>query len=113
MDNNDSARAILDYGHSIELAPGSADVHDRLALAYYKQGSRSEAIAQWQQVFLILRQQSDRGPLAETFYTDFSRACEHLHARKLFTELKPDIDLLVRGYLRRNGNYRSNALLRS
>ncbi len=113
MDNNNSARAILDYGHALELAPGTADVHDRLALAYYKQGSRSEAIAQWQQAFLILRQQVDGGRLAETFYTDFSRACEHLRARKLFAELKPDIDLLMRAYLRRNGNYRSNALLRS
>ena len=31
----------------------------------------------------------------------------------LFSDLKPDLDALLRTYLRRNGNYRSNALLHS
>ena len=39
LDSGDTARAIADYEHTLELAPGRADVHDSLAMAYYKQGA--------------------------------------------------------------------------
>ena len=51
--------------------------------------------------------------LPESFWADFSRSCENLRSRKLFNDLKPDVDALLRAYLHRNGNYRSNALLHS
>lgn len=111
FDRGDTARAIADYEHTLELASGRADVHDRLGLAYYKQGARAEAIAQWKQVFSTLAQQVNSTRVPETFWTDFSRTCEHLRTRKLFSELRPDVDAVLRAYLRHNGNYRSNALL--
>ena len=113
VDNGDTARAIADYEHTLELAPGRADVHDRLALAYFKQGARAEAIAQWKQVFSTLGQKVNSMRLPESFWADFSRSCENLRSRELFNDLKPDVDALLRAYLHRNGNYRSNALLHS
>ena len=113
VDSGDIARAITDYQHTLELQPGRADVHDRLALAYYKQGARAEAVAEWKQVLAILAQQVNSTRVPESFWTDFSRACDHLRTRRLFNDLKPDVDALLRGYLQRNGNYRSNALLHS
>jgi cellulose synthase operon protein C len=113
FDGGDTARAIADYEHTLELASGRADVHDSLALAYYKQGARAEAVSQWKQVFSTLGQQVNSMRVPESFWGDFSRTCEHLHSRKLFNEFKPDVDTLLRAYLRRNGNYRSNALLHS
>ena len=82
-------------------------------LAYYKQGARAEAMAQWKLVFSTLGNQVNSTRVLETFWTDFSLTCEHLRSRKLFNGLKPDVDTLLRAYLRRNGNYRSNALLHS
>ncbi len=111
--SGDSVRAIADYKHTLELAPASADVHDSLAVTYYKQGARAQAIAEWKQVFSTLAQQVSSARVPESFWADFSRTCEHLHSRKLFNELKPDVDALLRAYLHRNGNYRSNALLHS
>jgi cellulose synthase operon protein C len=113
FDSGNTAHAIADYEHALELAPGRADVHDSLAMAYYKQGDRAEAVAQWKQVFSTLAQQVNSQRVAESFWTDFSRTCEHLRSRKVFDDLKPDADALLRAYLRRNGNYRSNALLHS
>ena len=113
FDSGDTARAIADYEHTMELAPGRADVHDSLAVAYYKQGARAEAITQWKQVFSALGQQVNSARVPESFWADFSRTCEHLRTRKLFNDLKPDVDALLRVYLRHNGNYRSNALLHS
>ncbi len=113
FDNEDTARAIADYEHALELAPGRADVHDSLALAYYKQGARAEAVAQWKQVFSALGQQANSTRVPESFWSDFSRTCEHLRSRKVFNDLKPDVDALLRLYLRHNANYRSNMLLHS
>ena len=113
FDSGDTARAIADYLHTLELTPGRAEVHDSLAVAYYKQGARGEAIAQWKQVFSTLGQQVNSARVPESFWADFSRTCEHLRRRKRFNDLKPDVDSLLRAYLRRNGTYRSNALLHS
>jgi predicted Zn-dependent protease len=113
FDSGDTARAIADYKHTLELAPGKADVHDSLAVAYYKQGARAEAITEWKQVFSTLGQQVNSTRVPESFWADFSRTCEHLRSRKLFNDLKPDVDALLRVYLRHNGSYRSNAVLHS
>ena len=113
MDNGDARSAIADYNHTLELSPGLAGVHDRLALAYFKAGNREQAIAQWKLVFSTLLAQVNSTRVPETFWTDFGRACDHLHSRHLFAVFKSEADAVVRAYLRRNGNYRSNALLHS
>ncbi len=113
MERGDAGRAIAEYQHTLDLAAAKAEVYDRLALAYYRQGVKTQAVAQWKQLFTLLQQQVGGGRIAESFWSDFGRACDHLHARKLFAELRPEVDGLVRAYLRRNGNYRSNAVLRS
>ena len=111
--NGDTQPAIDDYQHALELSPGQTEMHDRLALAYYQDGKRSEAIAEWKLVFSTLSKQMDSTRVPESFWSDFGRACEHLHSRHLFAALQPDLDSVVRTYLHRNGNYRSNALLHS
>jgi predicted Zn-dependent protease len=112
-ESGDTHSAISDYNHALELTPGHADVLDRLALAYFKQGSRSEALAQWKLALATLKRQIDTERAPESFWTDFARISDHLETRHLFPPLKPNADTLLRVYLHRNGNYRSNALLRS
>ncbi len=86
---------------------------DRLAVAYYKQGSRSEAVAQWKLALASLTRQINNARLPESFWADFAHICSHLQTRRIFAQLKPETDALLRAYLRRNGSYRSNAPLRS
>lgn len=112
-DKGDTGRAIADYSHSLELNSVAAGVLDRLALAHYKQGNRAEALNHWKQALSALLSEFNNGRLRESFWTEFSDICDHLHTRRVFATLKPDADRLIRAYLRRNGNYRSNALLRS
>src|SRR5208282_3548364 len=103
--------AIADYNHTLELSPNRPDVYDSLAVADYKRGDRTTAVAQWKQAFAVLSKQLNSAHVPESFWGDFGRTCDQLRTRKLFAELKPDADSIVRTYLRRNGNYRSNALL--
>ena len=111
--SGDGKHAIADYNHALELSPNHPDVYDSLAVVYYKQGDRASALAQWKQAFAQLSTQLNGARLAESFWADFGRTCDQLAARKMFGELKPDADAILRTYLRRNGNYRSNALLHS
>ena len=111
--SGETKRAIDDYNHTLELSPGRPDVYDSLALAYYKQGDRAAALAQWKQAFAVLSAQLNGVRAPEGFWRDFGRTCDQLHARHLFAELKPDADTIVRTYLRRNGTWLSNAVLHS
>jgi len=109
----DTRHAIADYNHALELSPNRPDVYDSLAVAYYEQGDRAAALAQWKQAFSVMSAQLNGSHLPESFWADFGRTCDQLAARQLFAELKPDADTILRTYLRRNGNFRSNALLHS
>ena len=109
----DAKHAIADYNHGLELSPNHPDIHDSLAVVYYKQGDRAAALAQWKQALAVISTQLDSTRLPESFWADFGRTCDQLAGRHLFGELKPDADAILRVYLRRNGNYRSNALLHS
>jgi tetratricopeptide (TPR) repeat protein len=109
----DTHHAIADYNHALELSPNRPDVYDSLALAYFKQGDRAAALAQWKQALAALSAQLNGTHVQESFWADFGRTCDQLAVRHMFDELKPDVDAILRAYLRRNGNYRSNALLHS
>ena len=113
LDQGEARRAIGQYNYTLELSGERADVHDKLALAYFKDRNRAEAIKQWKLFFTTQRNQAGKAQLPESFWADFGRACDHVKTRGLFMEVKPEVDQLVREYLRHNGNYRSNALLHS
>ena len=112
-DTADTKHAIADYNHVLELSPNRPEVYDSLAVAYYKQGEHAAALAQWKQALALLSTQLNSGRLPESFWADFGRTCDQLAARHLFSELKPDVDAIIRSYLGYHGNYRSNALLHS
>ena len=104
-------RAIVEYDHTLELAGPRPDVLDSLAVAYDKRGDRQAAVAQWRNAFHALASQLSAMHPPESFWRDFGRTCDQLRTRRLFTNLQPDADAVLRAYLRKNGNYRSNALL--
>jgi predicted Zn-dependent protease len=112
-ETGETRAAIADYNHTLELQPGRADIHDRLAVVYFKQGARREAVVQWKLFFSALLRQVNGGHVPESFWTDFARACDHVRTRRIFAEVKPDMDALLRAYVHLNGNYRSNAPLHS
>lgn len=109
----DTKKAIADYDRTLELSPERPDIYDKLAVAYYKQGDRATALAQWKQAFAVLAKQLNSARVPESFWRDFGRTCDQLHSRHLFAELKPDADAIVRTYLRHNGTWLSNAVIRS
>jgi tetratricopeptide (TPR) repeat protein len=108
-----SDRALADFEHVIELAPARADAHDRMAVLYWEQGKREQAIAQWKQALDGWLAQVNTRKVPAGFWPGYTRTLRNLGARKLVPEFHDQIDLLLRTYVRRNGSYESQPLLRS
>ena len=113
LEHGDVRKAIEHYDYTLELSPTRVEVHDKLALAYFKDKNRTQAVAQWKLSFTEQLNQVNNVRLAESFWTDFGRALDHVRTHGAFQDVKSEVDQLLRAYLRRNGNYRSNALLHS
>ena len=113
LEHGDVRKAIGQYDYTLELAPTRVEVHDKLALAYFKDKNRAQAVAQWKLFFAEQLNQVNNVRLTESFWADFGRALDHVRTHGAFQDAKPEVDQLLRAYLRRNGNYRSNALLHS
>ena len=113
LEHADVRKAIEQYDYTLELAPTRVEVHDKLALAYFRDKNRAQAVAQWKLFFTEQLNQVNNVRLTESFWADFGRALDHVRTRGAFLDLKPEVEQLLRAYLRRNGNYRSNALLHS
>jgi hypothetical protein len=113
LEHGNVRKAIEQYDYTLELAPTRVEVHDKLALAFLKDKNRTQAVAQWKLFFAQQLNQVNNVRLAESFWAECGRALDHVRTHGVFQDVKPEVEQLLRAYLRRNGNYRSNALLHS
>lgn len=105
--------ALVEYRHELELAPDSPAVYDAMAVLLLSVDKKDEAIAQWREALAALNRVQYKGPAPESFWSGFVLIAQHLSSRKLMTPLRADIEAVLRNYLARNGNYRSEELLKA
>ena len=103
--------ALAELDHVLERDPNSPDAHDARALILWNANRHDGALAAWRAGLASLRVIEDRSAAPETFWTGFARITRHLHEHNLTTEARPQIDDVLRIYLARNGDYRSEELL--
>jgi tetratricopeptide (TPR) repeat protein len=111
-EQRDFSRALADYGHTLELDPNRGDVQDRIAEVLWEQGKRDEAIAHWKAAFQAFRKTLDNR-LAESFWSDVEHALGNIGRHKVLVAVRQEADGVLRIYIRRNGAYRSETLLRA
>ena len=107
--NVPAARA--EFAHVLELAPTGSDAiaaHDEQAVLLQQTGNQTAAVAEWRAGLDLLRQLGDQS-YPERFYTGFASITHHLALNHL--NLQSELEAVLRPYLARNGNYRSNELL--
>jgi tetratricopeptide (TPR) repeat protein len=105
--------ALREYNHALELAPDSATVYDAMASLLWDVQRKDEAIQQWRDAFSALNRVQNKGAAPESFWSDFSLIAKHIGRRKLFADVRPDMEAVLRNYIGRNGEYRSNELLQA
>ena len=99
--------SIVQYEHVLELAPNNPAVHDEFAVVLYRASRRDEATAHWRTALTLMAKRQT----GETFFTAFKSITQHLQQRSLFATLRPEVETVLRAYLKTNGNYRSNEVL--
>lgn len=112
-DAGQTAEALAHYQHAVELDERRPDIHDRMAALQFKAGKRDEAIAEWRTAFAGLLADVNQVRVPDRFWSTFVTAVDHGKSNRLFAELQPSIESVLRAYVRKNGNYRSEELLRS
>ena len=109
----ETARAIADYQRSLELNPDQASVRDRIALLYWKSGQHTQAFAEWKKALGILKNEENSHRRTQEYANDFAAIAKHLGERKLAGEFRPDMDALLRSYVRHDGAFNVMPLLRA
>jgi hypothetical protein len=112
-DGGDVSHALNEYRHALELAPDSPSIHDAIALLLCNSNRKEEAISEWKTALVILNKIVNEGPAPENFWTSFERIAQHLENYKLSAQLHPEMDAVLRTYIKINGNYRSEELLKA
>lgn len=105
--------AMADYLHVLELNPGNVSAHDKLAIVFLQQGDKTDAKKQWHLALAELSKEVQEVSAPESFWTDFAHVCQHSATHRLFDDLKPDVDVVLRAYVKKNGDYRTAELLKN
>jgi len=105
--------ALAEYRHALELMPDSPAVYDAMAVLLWRVDKKDEATAQWREALAALNRIQNKGPAPESFWSGFALIAQHLSSRKLMMPLRADMEAVLRNYLARNGNYRSEELLKA
>jgi tetratricopeptide (TPR) repeat protein len=105
-EQNEAARAIVEYEHALELKETLGTVHDRVALVLWKQRKGKEAAARWKKALATFDQQLANGAVDDDLQAAAPAVIRHIGEHKLFAELRPDIDHLLKDYVAKQGTYR-------
>jgi thioredoxin-like negative regulator of GroEL len=113
--------ALEDFAHVLELGSHRGDARDRRAQILWQQGKQDDAVKEWRLALEAFRAQEDSPTVPPDFWTDLPAALEHIgEARRapgvgaggLLPQLRDEADRVVRAYVRRNGSYRVDPILR-
>ena len=101
-EKNNTAAALADYDHAVDLQPTLAAAHNRAAELLLKAGRRDEALARWR---LALANMPPYAELAATL--------QSLKRNGVFADLRPDTEKIMHAFLHDNGAYRGDAVLQA
>lgn len=101
----EDSKALEEYGRALQLDPSAAAVHNVIAEIYAAQKKSDQALRHWREAIRLWTEAQD-GRVSEDFWTGVASTIEHAGPG-----LRPEIDRLLRTYIRRNGTYRIEPLL--
>ena len=110
-DRGKLSEALDQYSSALQLRPGNAMIYDQMALLLWKQGRKTEALDAWAKAITLVVKEIDERKVPESFWPDFAAIVGHLGSRGQFSPVRPQVDAMLRTYIRRNGSYMTEPLL--
>jgi hypothetical protein len=105
--------AVAEYNHALELSPSDAAIEDEIATTLYRASRHDQALTHWHQALSILARMQQHAMYPESWFTSLETISRHLGEYHLTATLRPELETILGPYLAKNGNYRSNELLKS
>jgi tetratricopeptide (TPR) repeat protein len=105
--------AVIEYNHALELSPSDPAIEDELATTLYRANRRDDALTHWHQALAILTRMQQHAMYPESWFTSLETVTRHLGEVHLTATYRPELETILGPYLAKNGNYRSNELLKS
>ncbi len=105
--------AVAEYNHALELSPSDPAIEDEIATTLYRANRHDDALTHWHQALAILARMQQHAMYPESWFTSLETVTRHLGEYHLTATLRPELETILGPYLAKNGNYRSNELLKS
>jgi hypothetical protein len=105
--------AVTEYDHALELSPSDPAIEDELATSLYRANRHDEALTHWRNSLAILSRMQQHAMYPESWFTSLETVTRHLGEYHLTETCRPEIETILGPYLAKNGNYRSNELLKA
>ena len=107
-----TARAITQFEHPLELDADRGDAQDHMACALWSAGRRAEAVARWKTALAIFQRIQSRGVrVPEPFWSRVAETFSDIGQRHALGELRAEIAHLLGDYYQRNRQYRLEELI--
>ena len=105
--------AIAEYRHVEELTPKDATPNVEIAETLWTMGRTDAAVAEWIHALTKLRATVEVKAVPESFWTNFAAIAKDASEHGLGAKLKPQMNVVLEAYIRKNKDYRSQELLRA
>ena len=105
--------ALAEYDHALEVTNDSASIHIEKAELLWNANRHPQAVDEWKAALVDLRRLVDTRAVPESFWIEFAGVARDLRERALGVQFKPELEAVLRPYIVKNGNYRSDELLHS
>jgi len=105
-------RAIAEYEGGLQFDPDAGNARDSIADIFWRQGKPDEAIAQTRLALEAFRRQENSGRVPPEFWHNAEHSLTAVGQRKILASVRTQADRLLHDYIRMNGAYQVEPLLR-
>jgi tetratricopeptide (TPR) repeat protein len=105
-------RAVAQYQDGLQFDANAGNARDAIAEILWQQGKREDAVAQWRMALEAFRRQENSGRVPPEFWHNAEHTLTNIGERKILASMRAQADQLLHDYIRTNGAYQVEPLLR-
>jgi cellulose synthase operon protein C len=105
-------RAVAEYEDGLQFDANAGNARAAIADILWRQGKQEDATAQWRLALQAFRRQENSGRVPPEFWHDTERTLTAIGEHRILPGVRTQADQLLHDYIRMNGAYQVEPLLR-